>query len=337
MWAAFAIEAVANLAFGICERRRSGYGRAMRYDLNDLETFLTVLELGTVTAAAARLNLSKSVISKRISDLETVLGAALFRRNAGRITPTEAAERLAERLRPALAELIAAAEGAAWDMDGVAPLRGTLSIAAPMSFGILHLGPIIARFAAQNPELEISVDYDDRTRDLAREGFDIGIRIGAMRDNALMQRKLCEDDSMVCASPAYLDRTGRPETLAELREHQVIGYSHMPNSQLWQFRDQGRFVSPSVQGRLKLNNGEAIRDMAIEGLGLAMLPGFIAGPAVAAGRLERVLPGFGTRPMPIVAVWPPVSPLPAKLRRFVDHVADELRQPSWKTAPAQTD
>ena len=100
----------------------------MRYDLNDLETFLTVLELGTVTAAAARLNLSKSVISKRISDLETVLGAALFRRNAGRITPTEAAERLAERLRPALAELIAAAEGAAWDMDGVAPLRGTLSI-----------------------------------------------------------------------------------------------------------------------------------------------------------------------------------------------------------------
>ena len=283
----------------------------MRYDLNDLETFLTVLELGTVTAAAARLNLSKSVISKRISDLEATLGAALFRRNAGRITPTEAAERLAERLRPALAELIAAAEGAAWDMDGVAPLRGSLSIAAPMSFGILHLGPIIARFAALNPELDISVDYDDRTRDLAREGFDIAVRIGAMRDNALMQRKLCEDESAVCASTAYLDRMGRPATLADLRDHQVIGYSHMPNSQLWQFRDQGRFVSPAVQGRLKLNNGEAIRDMAIEGLGLAMLPGFIAGPAIAAGRLERVLAHHATRAMPIVAVWPPVSPMPA--------------------------
>lgn len=87
--------------------------------------------------------------------------------------------------------------------------------------------PIIARFAAQNPELEISVDYDDRTRDLAREGFDIGIRIGAMRDNALMQRKLCEDQSMVRASPAYLLHTGRPETLAEL---QVIGYSHITAS-----------------------------------------------------------------------------------------------------------
>ena len=104
----------------------------------------------------------------------------------------------------------------------------------------------------------------------------------------------------------------------------------MPNSQLWQFRDQGRFVSPSVQGRLKLNNGEAIRDMAIEGLGLAMIPGFIANPAIAQGRLERVLAQYGTRPLPIVAVWPPVSPLPAKLRRFVDHLADELKHPSWR-------
>lgn len=301
----------------------------MRYELNDLETFLAVLELGTVTAAAARLNLSKSVISKRISDLETALGAALFRRNAGRITPTEAAERLAERLRPALAELVAATEGAAWDMDGVAPLRGSLNIAAPMSFGILHLGPIIARFATMNPELEISADYDDRTRDLAREGFDIAVRIGVMRDNALMQRKLCEDESLVCASPAYLERMGRPQTLADLRDHQVIRYSHMINSQLWQFRDQGRLVSPAVQGRLTLNNGEAIRDMAIEGLGLAMLPGFIAGPAIASGRLERVLADYPGRALPIVAVWPPVSPLPAKLRRFVDHLAAELRRPTW--------
>ncbi|GLK62959.1 MULTISPECIES: LysR family transcriptional regulator [Paracoccus] len=307
----------------------------MRYDLNDLETFLTVMELGTVTAAAARLNLSKSVVSKRITDLEGTLGAALFRRNAGRITPTEAALRLAERLRPALTELIAAAESTAWDMDGLAPLRGSLSIAAPMTFGVMHLGPIIARFAALNPELEISVDYDDRARDLAREGFDIGIRIGKMRDKALMQRKLCEDESVVCASPAYLERKGRPRTLADLRDHEVIGYSHLPNSQLWQFQDRDRFVSPVVQGRLSMNNGEAIRDMAIGGLGLAILPGFIAAPALADGRLERVLEGFDTRPLPVVAVWPPVSPMPAKLRRFVDHLAAELHRPPWQAPLSQ--
>ncbi|MBD9529158.1 LysR family transcriptional regulator [Paracoccus sp. PAR01] len=304
----------------------------MRYDLNDLETFLTVLELGTVTAAAARLNLSKSVVSKRITDLEATLGAALFRRNAGRITPTEAALRLAERLRPALNELVAAAESTAWDMDGVAPLRGSLSISAPMSFGIMHLGPIIAGFAAQNPDLAINVSYDDRSRDLAREGFDIGIRIGKSRDNALMQRKLCEDDSIACASPAYLDRHGRPETLTDLRDHQVIGYSHIPNSQLWQFQDRDRYVSPLVEGRLSLNNGEAIRDMAIAGLGLAMLPGFIVAAALADGRLERILAAHPTKALPIVAVWPPVNPMPAKLRRFIDHVAAELRDPPWHRA-----
>lgn len=303
----------------------------MRYDLSDLETFLTVLELGTVTAAAARLNLSKSVVSKRITDLEAALGAALFRRNAGRIIPTEAAQRLAERLRPALTELAAATESAAWDMDGVAPLRGSLHIAAPMSFGIQHLGPIIARFAADNPELELVVDYDDRARDLAREGFDIGIRIGEMRDKALVQRKLCEDQGMACASPGYLDRMGRPQTLVDLRGHMVIGYSHIPNSQLWQFQDGGRTVSPQVTSRLSLNNGEAIRDMATGGLGLAMLPGFIVAPLIAQGRLERILPRYDTRRLPIVAVWPPVSPMPAKLRRFVDHLAAELKNPGWLT------
>ena len=302
----------------------------MRYDLSDLETFLTVMELGTVTAAAARLNLSKSVVSKRITDLEATLGAALFRRNAGRITPTEAASRLSERLRPALSELVAAAESAAWDMDGVAPLRGSLSIAAPMSFGVLHLGPIIARFAEANPELDISIDYDDRTRDLAREGFDIGIRIGKMRDTALMQRKLCEDESIAVAAPGYLARHGRPQVLDDLRRHQVIGYSHVPNSQLWQFQERDRFVSPLVEARISLNNGEAIRCMATQGLGLAMLPGFIAAPALADGTLERVLPDYPTRRMPIVAVWPPVSPMPAKLRRFVDHLAAALKSPPWQ-------
>ncbi|HWL57324.1 MAG TPA: LysR family transcriptional regulator [Paracoccus sp. (in: a-proteobacteria)] len=304
----------------------------MRYDLDDLQTFLTVMELGTVTAAAARLNLSKSVVSKRITDLEATLGAALFRRNAGRITPTEAALRLAERLRPALQELVAAAESTAWDMDGIAPLRGTLSISAPMSFGVLHLGPIIASFAARNPELEITVDYDDRTRDLAREGQDIGIRVGKTRDKALMQRKLCEDESVACASPAYLAAHGEPQTLTDLRNHQVIGYSHMPNSQLWQFQERDRFVSPLVEGRISLNNGEAIRDMAIAGLGLAMLPGFIVSAAIADGRLKRVLTRFPTRRLPIVAVWPPVTPMPAKLRRFIDHVAAELKEPPWQPA-----
>lgn len=304
----------------------------MRYTLDEIETFLTVMKLGTITAAAARLNLAKSVVSKRISDLEASLGAALFRRSAGRIAPTEAAIRLDERLRPALAELSAAAESATWGGAQDESLRGMLAISAPMSFGTLCLSPIIARFAARHQDLALRIDYDDRVRDLAREGFDIAIRIGHMRDTALVQRKLCEDAAIPCASPGYLDRHGRPETLADLRHHRIIGYHHMANAQLWQV---GRGAPPALDSRITLNNGEAMRDMAIEGLGLAILPGFIAAPAITGGRLERILPAIEPRRLPIAAVWPPVTPMPPKLRRFVDHLAAELQDGRpWRLAGA---
>jgi DNA-binding transcriptional LysR family regulator len=296
----------------------------MRYNLDEIETFLNVMELGSITATAARQNLSKSVVSKRISDFEANVGAPLFRRNAGRISATENAMRLSERLRPALRELVQAAESAAWGMDGAAALVGSLSIAAPMSFGTMHLGPILARFAAAHPGLSLHIDYDDRVRDLAREGFDIGIRIGEARDSALISRKLCDDRQIVVASPDYLAQAGTPQTLADLAGHQTIGYAHMTDSQLWQFRDGGRFVSPHVGGRLVLNNGEAMRDMAIAGLGLAMLPGFIVAEAIAKGQLRQVLADRETRSLPVMAVWPPINPMPAKLRALIDHLAFEL-------------
>ncbi len=296
----------------------------MRYTLDEIETFLTVIELGTVTAAAAHLNLSKSVVSKRISDLERALQAALFLRNAGRVTPTEAALRLAEQLRPALSALRAATESVSWGMDGAAPLRGRLSITAPMSFGTLFLGPILARFARAHPELELRIDYDDRARDLIRDGFDLALRIGEARDSALIGRTLCTDQMIACASPDYLARHGQPATPADLAGHQVLSYSHMPDGQLWQFEKDGKYSPAPVHSRLTLNNGEAMRDFALAGLGLAMLPGFIVADPIAAGRLQPVLQDHLARRMPVLALWPPISPMPAKLRMLVDHLAHEL-------------
>ncbi|SDD77264.1 DNA-binding transcriptional regulator, LysR family [Paracoccus isoporae] len=296
----------------------------MRYSLDDIETFLTVMELGTVTAAAARLNLSKSVVSKRISEFEATLGAALFRRNAGRITPTDGAARLAERLRPALSELVAATESAGWGVDGAASLRGRLSIAAPMSFGTMYLAPVLARFAARFPDLDLRIEFDDRLRDLARDGFDLGIRIGAPRDTALMSRKLCEDRAVIVASPDYLSRHGRPDSPAALGAHQVIGYSHVAQADHWQFA-QGEAVAPTaLPSRLSSNNGEMIRAFALSGQGLARLPCFIVADGLRDGSLVELLPDHPTPPMPITAVWPTVTPMPAKLRVLIDHLAAEL-------------
>ena len=296
----------------------------MNYRVDEIETFLTVMELGTVTAAAARLNLSKSVVSKRISDFEGRIGAALFRRNAGRITATDAALRLAERLRPALSELIAAAESASWDTDGTTSLRGLLAIAAPMSFGVLYLSPIIADFAARHPLLDLRIDYDDRARDLARDGFDVGLRVGPLGDTALKARKLCEDRLIACAAPAYLAHRGRPAHPRDLAAHDVIGYDNVADAASWQFARQGERITAPVRRRHGLNNGQAMMDLAAAGLGVVLLPGFLVAPALRDGRLQRILPDWTTGSLPITAVWPPVTPMPAKLRAFIDHLRDRL-------------
>lgn len=294
----------------------------MNWTLADIETFLAVMETGSVSAAGARLRLSKSVVSKRIAEFEAALGTALFLRSAGRISATDAAQELAERLRPALASLVAATESAA---SGA--LRGRLAIAAPMSFGIRHLGPVVAGFARAHPGLEIVLNYDDQHIDLARAGFDVALRIGRLRDSTLMARRLCEDPRAIVASPDYLARMGTPATAADLASHEAITYLNTRPGEAWEL---GPGVPPPRPARVAANNGEAMRDMAIAGLGLALLPSFIVHDALADGRLVAVLPGLAPPPLPISAVWPPIRPMPRKLRLFVDHLVATIGEhPPW--------
>ncbi|CAM3389629.1 LysR family transcriptional regulator [Paracoccus nototheniae] len=297
----------------------------MGWTIADLETFLAVLDAGSISGAAARADLSKSVVSKRISDFEAALGVALFTRHAGRITPTDSALALAGRLRPALAELIAATESTA---APEAPLRGRLAIAAPMSFGIRHLGPVIAGFARAHPDLEIVLDYDDRQVDLARAGFDLGLRIGHLKDSSLMARRLCEDPRALVASPDYLAQHGQIRQPGDLARHAVIGYLNARLAEIWPF---GADVTLPRAGRITANNGEAMRDLAIGGLGLALLPMFIVHDALRDGRLVRLLPALPQEPLPISVVWPPIRPMPRKTRALVDHIAAAFAgEPLWQ-------
>lgn len=300
----------------------------MKWTIEEIRTFLDVMDTGTISGAAARSNLSKSVISKRIADLEASLGAALFQRHAGRITPTESAEELALRLRPALTEMTHAVESAAWGMAG---LRGSLTIAAPMSFGTHHLSPVIAEFARQHPDLEIILDYDDQIIDLVRGRFDLAVRVGILPDSGLIARKLCEDPRVIVASPDYISRRTSPETLADLQSHSCIGYSNVQSASVWQFvGEDGSSIGLSMQSRISANNGEAMRDMAIAGLGIALLPLFIAHEALQKGRLQRIAEKLTPTPLPVSIVWPPVKPMPMKLRAIVDHLAKAFSdRPPW--------
>lgn len=297
----------------------------MEWRIADIQTFLAVLDAGSISGAAARADLSKSVVSKRISDFEAALGVPLFTRHAGRIAPTDNAHALAERLRPALAELIAATES----VSGVdAPLRGRLAVAGPMSFGIRHLGPVIAGFARANPELDIVLDYDDQLTDLGRAGFDVALRIGHMKDSTLMARRLCEDPHALVASPDYLAMHGAVEHSTDLARHSAIGYLNARLAEIWPF---GAEVTPPPVGRIAANNGEAMRDLAIGGLGLALLPLFIVHDALRDGRLVRLLPDLPQRALPVSVVWPPIRPMPRKTRAFIDHLANAFAEdPPWQ-------
>ncbi|MDP5305848.1 LysR family transcriptional regulator [Paracoccus spongiarum] len=297
----------------------------MSWTISDIRTFLAVLDAGSISAAAARADLSKSVVSKRISDFEAALGVALFTRHAGRIAPTDSAFALAERLRPALADLVAATESVA---GPEAPLRGRLAVAGPMSFGLRHLGPVIAGFARAHPQLEVVLDYDDQLTDLGRSGFDVALRIGWLRDSSLIARRLCEDPHALVASPDYLARHGPILSPADLAGHEAIGYLNARLSEIWPF---GPEVAPPRQGRITANNGDAMRDLAIGGLGLALLPLFIVHDALRDGRLVRILPDLPQRRLPVSVVWPPTRPMPRKTRAFIDHIADAFAEdPPWQ-------
>ena len=262
----------------------------MSWRFDDVVTFLRVIEAGGITAAATQLNLSKSVVSKRISDLEEALGVALLRRSTRRVTPTEHGLLFYDRMREALQQVGEAVE-AVTNREG--RLSGRLRLTAPMSFGILHLGPLIAEFARLNPALELAVDLDDRMLDLAGGGYDLAVRIGRLPGSSLMVRKLCVSPRVLCCSPAYAQERGLPKIVGELSSYDCIDYANVHANRFWRFvsaASQNKPRAAITRSRIVANNGEVMRDAAIAGLGLAILPLFIAAEALRAGRLIRVLP-----------------------------------------------
>jgi DNA-binding transcriptional LysR family regulator len=310
----------------------------MEYRLEDIETFLAVVEAGSVSAGALRLNLAKSVVSERLKRLELSLGATLLHRSAQGVAPTDRGVDFYQRSRAVLEQLDAAAEAVTED-EGA--LTGLLRIAAPMSFGARWLGPALFPLLREHPRLSVALDLDDRRVDLLAGGYDLGIRSGRPEDSGLVARKLAPVRVLVCASPAYVRAHGAPATLEELAGHATIGYSLLPADQVWRFepaRKGGEPRSVNTRCRVVINNGEAMREAAIAGLGLAVLPAFVIADALRAGQLVDAAPTLRPLGQFIWAMYPHSRHPSRKVRVIIEHLRKAFREGEpWEAGlPART-
>ncbi len=293
-----------------------------------LQNFVRIVDAGSITGAATRWEVAKSAVSRRLTDLEEHLGVQLVRRTTRKLSLTDTGRGFYERAVRILADLDEA-ERAVSEAHG--NLRGRLRVAAPMSFGLLHLGPAIDDFACRHPELEFDLDFNDRQIDLLAEGVDVGIRIAELPDSTLVARRLAPIRALVCASPDYLDRFGTPHVAGDLAHHRCLVYSNVSEPSRWHFADAaGNEGHVRVAESMRCNNGDQLCAAAAAGLGLVQSPTFIVYRALARGELVPVLRDYRWRGTTAYAVYPQARHLSQRVRAFVDFLAQRFAgEPYW--------
>lgn len=290
-------------------------------DLEAWATFATVADHSSFSAAATAMGVSKATVSKAVARLEASLGQSLFHRTSRRLTLTEAGKPLAERAQRMLAEAVAAEEAA---HDAASAPAGRLRVAAPMTFGVTHIAPLIAEFLAQHPAIEIELALSDARVDIVAEGFDVALRIADLPDSSLRARRLRGIRAYLVAAPAYLERHGTPLHPGELGDHRLFGYTNAPGP--WRFRGPGGAeVGVRATGPLSANSGDALLPALIAGLGIARLPDFIIGAALADGRLTEILPEWRPAPVGLHLLTPPSPLRPARVEALIAFLTERLR------------
>ena len=288
-------------------------------DFEGLAIFAKVVELRSFAAAAAELALSKATVSKAVSRLEARLGARLFNRTSRRLALTDAGQKLSERAARLLVDGEAAENEAL--AQSVAP-RGLVRLAVPMTFGVNAVAPLLPEFLKQYPDVAIDLHLSDAMVDLIGEGFDLGLRIASLPDSSFVARRLCAMPRYTIASPAYLKRHGRPTHPMQLAQHKCLGYAYLSTPDVWHFSNaRGEQASVRPAGPLRVNNGEALLPALLAGLGIADLPDFIVGDAIASGELEVILKDWKQREGAVHLVMPPGGPRPARVEVLADFLA----------------
>ena len=296
--------------------------------LTDIAVFVKVVDSGSFTAAAERLSLSKSVVSKYVTRLEDGLGVRLLNRTTRRLSLTEAGRTFYQRSQLGLQEI---EEAKAEISHMQAKPRGTLRLNTPMSFGIMHIAPALPDFLVQYPEVSIDMNLDDRNLDVIEEGFDISIRIADLPDSSLVARRLGPCHHAIVAAPEYLERHGIPSTPCELRKHNVITYRYQDTAHDWHFRSpDNKTISIPVSGSIQMNNSLALRESLLGGVGITRTPTFVVGQDIHDGLLQPILTNYKTLEVSIYMVYPQRRHLSPKVRAFVDFFVERISDiPYW--------
>ena len=290
-------------------------------DLEAWAIFASVVEHRSFSAAADAIGLSKATVSKAITRLEAHLGQSLFHRTSRRLALTEAGKPLAEHAARILAEARLAEESA---NDAASAPTGRVRLAAPMSFGITNVAPLLAEFLAAHPGIEVDLHLSDARVDIVAEGFDVALRIAELPDSSLRARRLCTIHAHIVAAPRYLAEHGTPTHPAQLGEHRLFGYSNVVGP--WRFHGPGGAdVSVRAQGPLTANSGEALLPALVAGLGIARLPDFIVGAALASGALVPILADWAPAPIGLHLLTPPSPLRPARVEALIAFLTKQLR------------
>jgi len=292
--------------------------------LDSLLAFVTIAEASSISAAARRLQISKSVASERLAELERNVGATLVHRSTRGLALTEDGIALLERARRILREVSDATSELS---ERRGELAGPLRISAPVSFGILHLATALNSFLKANPRIELSLDVDDRFVS-ATDGFDTIIRHGPLPDNGWIAKQFAPSRRMLVASPAYLKKRGTPRTIADLERHHGIIYSNRGASD-WRFRQAGRWSVARPGTVMRVNNGIIMRDAALEGLGIALLPTYFFRDLLPSRKLREVDVGAEAEPATIFVAYPDDGRVSAKVLALIAHLHVSFGTPPY--------
>ncbi len=289
--------------------------------LDAMNLFVRVAELGSFSAAACQLGVARSVVTRQIAALEEHLGIKLMVRSTRSLSLTSAGSAYLEKCRVIL-ELVEEAEAGVME-ERLTP-SGQLRISLPLSFGLRRLVPLLLEFSQAYPEISLAMDFSDRQQNLIEEGIDLSIRITGQLDPGEIVRKLGSSRLLIVAAPGYLARHGHPQQPSELSGHACLGYSPQANNRPWTFQVDGHLESVYLPYRLQANNGDALAAAAAQGLGITVLPDFIAADYFAAGQLETLLEAFEPPELGIYAVLPSNRYMPHRVRVLIEFLSSRL-------------